>query len=371
MTLHPLDTQQQLATWIQWLVRDHSNLVNAMRNCSHHYSADHLSPWHLEGDVWSHSLLVAQAYVQRNQPDVCLGLCALLHDIGKPIAAKVLQHRQRVVFQGHESVSSWMAWRLLQDDCLQLSLMQKLRIFSLIALHGCLYTGWFSEEEASKKAQLQQAFSGWGEGFWRQLCQQVEHDQQGQITLGANRKSALIGLANLKLNEKPCPHSNAIPIVFLIGLPGSGKTSLRKRFSGYQIISRDDKLHQVTGEGSYRAAWQQQETQALSSEIDRQLNADFKQALADKAPILMDMTNLTRKSRRYWLSQLPSDYCAQAILLMVCDHTINLRNQQRADKTLPQTVLDDMMLRFEHPLFDEFEQIQYAVDGRLYDLGCD
>jgi predicted kinase len=127
----------------------------------------------------------------------------------------------------------------------------------------------------------------------------------------------------------------------------------------------------VTGEGSYRAAWQQQETQALSSEIDRQLNADFKQALADKAPILMDMTNLTRKSRRYWLSQLPSDYCAQAILLIVSDHTINQRNQQRADKTLPQTVLDDMMLRFEHPLFDEFEQIQYAVDGRLYDLGCD
>jgi CRISPR/Cas system-associated endonuclease Cas3-HD len=90
---------------------EHLDLVDAMRNTSHHFSAKHLSPWHLEGDVWVHSMLVLQAYAKSESPaDASVGLTALLHDIGKPKAAKVLPHRQRVVFQGHESYSAWMAW---------------------------------------------------------------------------------------------------------------------------------------------------------------------------------------------------------------------------------------------------------------------
>jgi predicted kinase len=151
-------------------------------------------------------------------------------------------------------------------------------------------------------------------------------------------------------------------------LPGAGKTSLRKRFTGYCVISRDDCLHQVTGEGDYRKAWQMQEAQGLSVQIDSLLNTQFQQALQDKQPILMDMTNLTRKSRRYWLSQLPSHYSARALLLVTCDQTLVKRNQQRQNKSLDHKVLHDMMLRFEHPLFDEFEQIDYVVEGVVYGM---
>lgn len=368
LSLPPENAQQKMAGWIQWLVQEHSALVQAMRKSSHHYSPSHLSPWHLEGDVWSHSLLVAQAYVQRNQLDPCVGLCALLHDIGKPVAAKVLHHKQRVVFQGHESVSAWMAWRLLQDERLRLTMPEKLRIFSLIALHGCLYTGWFAEDEAVKQSQVMCAFSGFGQDFWRQLCQQVEHDQQGQITLLANRKSVVADLAQLTLAEASKIDENQVPIVFLVGLPGAGKTSLRARFGGYCIISRDDCLHQVTGEKDYRKAWQMQEAQGLSAQIDVLLNAQFQQAIRDKQPILMDMTHLTRKSRRYWLSQLPSHYSPSALLLITCDQTLAKRNQQRQDKSLDQKVMHDMMLRFEHPLFDEFEQIDYVVEGEFFSI---
>jgi predicted kinase len=110
----------------------------------------------------------------------------------------------------------------------------------------------------------------------------------------------------------------------------------------------------VTGERDYRKAWQMQEAQGLSTQIDSLLNAQFQQALQHKQPILMDMTNLTRKSRRYWLSQLPSHYSPRALLLLACDQTLAKRNQQRFDKSLDPKVIHDMMLRFEHPLFDEF-----------------
>jgi len=51
------------------------------------------------------------------------------------------------------------------------------------------------------------------------------------------------------------------------------------------------------------------------------------------------------------------------------DQTLVKRNQQRQDKSLDPSVIHDMMLRFEHPLFDEFEQIDYVVDGNVYSIG--
>ncbi len=212
------------------------------------------------------------------------------------------------------------------------------------------------------------AFSGFGQDFWRQLCQQVEHDQQGQITLSANRKSVVADLAQLKLADAPNQDKNHVPIVFLVGLPGAGKTSLRKRFAGYCVISRDDCLHHVTGERDYRKAWQMQEAQGLSTDIDALVNAQFQQAIRDKRPILMDMTNLTRKLRRYWLSQLPNHYSPRALMMLACDQTLAKRNQERLDKLLDSSVIHDMMLRFEHPLFDEFEQIDYVVEGEFFSM---
>jgi predicted kinase len=184
----------------------------------------------------------------------------------------------------------------------------------------------------------------------------------------ANRKSVVADFAQLTLAEAPKIDDNPVPIVFLIGLPGAGKTSLRARFAGYSIISRDDCLHQVTGERDYRKAWQMQEAQGLSTDIDALVNAQFQQALADNSPILMDMTNLSRQSRRYWLSQLPNHYSPGALLVLACDQTLAKRNQERLDKSLDPKVMHDMMLRFEHPLFDEFEQINYVVEGNVYGI---
>jgi predicted kinase len=347
-------------------MQHHPMRVNAMRETSHHFSPDQLSPWHLEGDVWAHTMLVLQAYVgSAKVPDSCVGLTALLHDIGKPAAAKVLHHRQRVVFQGHESYSAWIAWGLLQDEALGLSRLEQCRIFSLIALHGCLYTGWFSDDASVRELQLTKAFSGFGQPFWHQLLAQIDHDSQGQITLNANNKTELQQLNQLLMQPEPITQSNTIPIVFFIGLPGSGKTTYRRHFVGYTIIARDDVLHQMTGESHYRKAWQRQEDEQLSPRIETELDRQFSQAVASNQPIVMDLTNLSRKARKRWLYQLPSHYQAQALIFITSEADIWQRNHQRQDKSLPNEVVHDMMLRFEHPLFDEFERIDYVVNGQV------
>lgn len=363
---HHCPKQTQAAHWTQWLMQDHPALVNAMRETSHHFNSEQLNPWHLEGDVWVHTMLVLLAYVRSAQsPDPCLGLTALLHDIGKPAAAKVLHHRQRVVFQGHESYSAWIAWGLLQDEALGLSRAEQCRIFSLIALHGCLYTGWFSDDQSARDAQLTRAFSGFGQAFWQQLLAQIDHDSQGQITLNPNNKKELKQLNQLQMQPQSKTQNDTIPIVFFVGLPASGKTTYRRRYEGYTIIARDDVLHQITGETNYRKAWQRQEDEQLSPQIEQELEQQFKQALAQNKSIVMDLTNLSRKARKRWLVQLPNHYQAQAMIFLASEADIWQRNHQRQDKSLPNDVLHDMLLRFEHPLFDEFERIDYVVNGKV------
>lgn len=156
---------------------------------------------------------------------------------------------------------------------------------------------------------------------------------------------------------------DTIPIVFFIGLPASGKTTYRRHYEGYTIIARDDVLLQITGETNYRKAWQRQEDEQLSPQIEQALEQQFKQALAHNKPIVMDLTNLSRKARKRWLNQLPSHYQAQALIFLASEADIWQRNHQRQDKSLPNDVLHDMLLRFEHPLFDDFERIDYVVNG--------
>lgn len=51
----------------------------------------------------THYVGAASLRAFKKTPNLCIGLTALLHDIGKTSAAKVIHHRQLLVFQGHES----------------------------------------------------------------------------------------------------------------------------------------------------------------------------------------------------------------------------------------------------------------------------
>ncbi len=365
--------QHQVAHWITWLQQQHPQLVKQMRNSSHHYDHLHLNPWHLEGDVWTHTLLVLQHYAQTGTDDSCIGLTALLHDIGKPSAAKRLAHKQRVVFKGHESRSAWMAWGLLQNPSLGLTQAQKVRIFSLIALHGVLYQEPFAHRDHGLDAVLiKAAFSGFGAAFWQQLVAQNANDAAGQVTFNPQNKADLAALKDviedvpprLLIGATPSPQSPSM--VLMVGIPGSGKTThIRQHYAQYRHLSRDALLLEMTNTQDYRLAWQRQEEQQLSARIDAALQQQVRDAIAARESVVIDMTNLSRNSRQKWFGLCPVDYHRQCDVLLVSDNTIWQRNRQRpVTRQLPKAVLDEMLSRFEHPLFDECDQITMIIgDG--------
>lgn len=355
----------QAVDQIIWLQKHHPSLVAAMRSCSHHFSHQHLNPWHLEGDVWTHSLMVLDACRHLPQVDAVQQWVALLHDVGKPGARRELPDKHRVLFQGHESLSAFISWDLLADPALGLSLAQRLLVFQLVALHGALYSGWFGAAEALDTAALQRAFSGMGQAFWQRLLRQVACDMQGQWTKRDNNKQGLLALLDLPMSPVRLTADERVPAVLLVGPPGSGKSRLRQRYAGFVVVSRDDALHQVTGESSYRRAWERHDREGLASAVDACLEQMFHAAVQGGKPVLVDMTNLTRKQRARWLSRLPDDvYLREAVVVVCGQQTLVQRNAQRGDKAVPDGVLAQMLLRLELPLFDEFDQIAYVVEGQ-------
>jgi predicted kinase len=370
--------QTQFSEWITWIQEDYPHIVADMRQCSHHYSPTHLNGMHLEGDIWTHTMMVLQSYIIAGNNDRCVGLTALLHDIGKPVAMFEKHDRKRRIFRGHEALSAWMSWSMLQSPRLNLTNEQQIRIFALIALHGSLYQKWFGEQTLTPK-QMARSFSGFGIPFWQQLMQQIRNDMRGQVTTNSGMKGNLMALeqpvidAIVALEAQSTPEvlhkTEKLSFIMLIGVPGSGKSSYRTQLPSDAIIfSRDDLLHTLTNENHYRKAWEKQISEGLSNQIDQQLQASFRQAINEQRAIVIDMTNLTRKSRAEWLSYLPDSYHKQALVFIIDDQSIYQRNLSRGHKVLPENVIKEMLMKFEHPLFDEFDEIAYIIEQQIYSI---
>lgn len=70
--------------------------------------------WHPEGDVFIHTMMMLDRLSDEGEePDICLVLATLLHDIGKP-AAQFLDETGRIRFSGHDAVGKEMCHTILK-----------------------------------------------------------------------------------------------------------------------------------------------------------------------------------------------------------------------------------------------------------------
>lgn len=110
-----------------------SDLYDAIYFCSHNYNDENLNPWHLEGSVLNHTILVMKE--AEKFKDEKLLYAALLHDIGKVFTRKVNDEKKRVSFYGHENFSiqtavDFMRWmghdkQFIETVCKLISLHMK------------------------------------------------------------------------------------------------------------------------------------------------------------------------------------------------------------------------------------------------------
>jgi predicted kinase len=140
-----------------------------------------------------------------------------------------------------------------------------------------------------------------------------------------------------------------------MGLPRSGKSTYRKALTG-TVISRDDILMEYDSEKSYSEIWE-----TLSSgdhkEIDQKVQKRYQEAVKNKEDIIVDMTNMSKKSRKKWLSNPGlKDYHKRGVVFSTDIETCISRNS--GEKNIPVQVICSMARSFSYPRYDEFDYIE-------------
>lgn len=138
--------------------------------------------------------------------------------------------------------------------------------------------------------------------------------------------------------------------IFLVGLPGAGKSTWRQKQHGYVHVSSDDYIDWVAERNgmSYNDVFKDfiKDAEAFSM-------SQFEYAIKNNRDIIIDRTNLSRKSRAKFLSKLPKTYTKEAITFSISDedHEINLNS--RPGKNIPPHIVESMKNNYEGPSFEE------------------
>ncbi len=324
---------------------DYPDVAQEMRDCSHHYDEKNLNPYHIEGDIFAHSVLVTK---QLEGTD--LELPAVLHDIGKLETRYENHEKKRVRFSGHENMSAFLSLKIFNDW--ELTQEQKERYFKLIAMHG--------EPYRQKPEDLKMRLVN-DEALAYDLYRFGQADHNGRFTEIVDDKHQTIEIIP---EEKP-PSNFTKEVVFLVGLPGSGKSSYYwKELECYTLVSRDDivmsyGIPEVTlgKPTNYNQAW----NSCDQKKVDIQLNAELQKAAVLRNKVCIDMTNLNRKQRTQKLKFF-KDFKKKAIVFLPDMGTLVDRLNGRENKTIPEHVITKMIMGASFPDFQEFDIIEWRFE---------
>ena len=349
---------------VEWFQLTYPKIVLDMMNCSHHYTkldavdleniidANNLSieplninPYHIEGDVWAHTMQVCKQ--AENEPYL-VKLAALLHDIGKPDTRMVNPKNNRVGFFNHDAVGAFKALEILNQPYLELTNEQKVHVFELIALHTQVFK--------QTPDQLKKLFVG-KQDLIDDFIRLGKCDSDGRFTsIPSLTYTNWINVGNKENVNKEKQ------VIILCGLPGVGKSTwVRNNFEGtnknYSIISRDFIVEQEEG-SNYNEKWKN----ADQNKIEKELLLRFKDVIEyPTVTTIVDMTHMSKKSRRKSLSHFGSEYKKKCVLFLPDLPKNYLQNNNRTGKIISKKVIDKMMTSFSPPMLDEFDEIEYIL----------
>ena len=403
---------------VYWFQVNFTELANEMKASNHNAVCDEPNPYHIEDTVWTHTMMVCQRAEIEDAPKINK-ICALLHDIGKPEAREILPFNKpkpvytesnelrnngknngedsglnrkvpksglKSAFRGHEGISFYRAIEVvnaLEEEGV-LDLEEKQDVLTIISMHGTLFDNITADGEIKKKEKVFDKFqkSEKGLSLFENFVTQVRCDSLGRFFVSKDgRKNNAYGLGNKIFTRGQfaryvleqgypdnLPKNNfSSYITLLIGVPASGKsTYLEKNLKSEIVISRDNTLmkyannHQIRG--NYSEVWEKLSDDDQKT-IDKILMNEFKKAVKERKDIIVDMTNMSRKSRRKWINTVPKCYKKKAIIFATEYDEIYARNEKRFQETgknIPDFVISNMMKGFMIPDYSEADIIEWV-----------
>ena len=157
--------------------------------------------------------------------------------------------------------------------------------------------------------------------------------------------------------------STSMPTCYmLIGLPGTGKSTWIRHFyeeeQNQVIISSDyfiERFARLCGM-TYNEAFPLAMARGIP---DKFIRKRIKRAIAEGRDVLWDQTNLTVKSRKAKMAQLPG-YQFEALVFETPPEELWKKNLDRPGKVIPSRILLQMERSYQAPTKDEgFIRIYY------------
>ena len=151
-------------------------------------------------------------------------------------------------------------------------------------------------------------------------------------------------------------------IILLVGLPGSGKSTwlkdfIKKSTKSWVICSTDNILddYALKNNVTYSQAFNEH-----IKEAEKRFKQELLSALAAKENIIVDRTNLSKKSRNRILANVPKNYIKIAKVFNVDRTELNKRLLDRefnTGKSISQSVVDNLSAIYQEPDSNKFNHI--------------
>jgi len=380
---------------IKYFQLNFKDLSNDLMNCTHHYDSDNLNPWHLEGDCWSHTMMVLKQ-VQDSYKNFNIAfpfhhnvliLSALCHDLGKPAARSIGTEDKKIRFKGHEGISFFKSIkvldRMVQDN--MIDQRTKETVLKVVSLHSSIFEAITDGKMNTESLKIKYTRN---KELFDLVTRMSEADSNGRFCIDPDNRRANFSSNNYEIslikskleaevNEYKTPDDCQAKLTILIGPPCSGKDYYMANKMAYEeefVISRDAVLMefgQRMGLGTeYSEIWKNL-TDDYQKAIDQIVLKQYNDSIKARKNIVINMTNMSRKSRLRWLKNpllLKNDcsYFKQAIVFAVDYDVLFQRNTERLKMTgkfIPDYVMHNMMSGFAFPMYDEFDSIKVVYEA--------
>lgn len=360
-------------------------LVKMMKECSHHFSPTDINPYHVEDDVWTHTLLAYNQLVNSEHYTInCLGMClataVLCHDIGK-VYTRHSPSPGKISMYNH-------AFAGIQDTYEFTHLMWNKGIYKYMELSDVLYyvlslvsnhmDYMINPNNRNKLCNNR-----------NKLCNNnSDLKKMSDILLYCDKSGSFSTINDYSEDVKPKNYifsslDNELgDIILVCGPPASGKDTIAKEM-GYEVVSLDkirlekyiDSFTADSGVDTfdykdkkfYKDAFEYCNKNKI--DLNAPLLKKIKEVLDEGKRVAVCNTHLTRKSRRSIINQLRQDrkYKNEKIsaLFLCCDRkTLYKRDEEREDKTVSKQIIDKFVYNQQVPTINEgFDNIKFFYNG--------
>jgi len=320
--------------------------LNNLKNVSHHLNDNNLNPYHLEGDVYSHTMMVLNNLLRNiSHPSTELILAVLLHDVGKSITRFVKD--DKVYFTGHEGVGFYMANDILKRLEEKFK-FDRLKVLKLILGHNLIYINKWHHLDYEDF------------DFIADMLELISDDRNGRITtierkfkLGTKKK-----LATPKEDKE---------VIIMCAPAGAGKsTYIKNNLKDYFVVSRDEIVEEYGrkkyGNMDYVDLFRKIRENNEQLLIDEFLNEKIKES-KNYNKVVIDMTNVANKRQKQFVHSY-SKWNRKLVVLNPGFNEIMKRNNSRKiiGKKINEDIIIDMMKKFIYPNTNWFHNIEWVID---------